>query len=89
MALRNFLGLEPVPGLLALLGEELGCCPSCGAGLHSPLLDTWAVTQHLISCGSGGWSRRGCRRASNSGNGPVTTRSPGSSPGAIDTPATS
>ena len=31
---------------------------SCGAGLHSPLLDTWAVTQHLISCGSGGWWQR-------------------------------
>jgi hypothetical protein len=58
MALRNFLGLEPVPGLLALLVEEQGCCPSCGAGLHSPLLDEWAATQHLISCGDGGWWQR-------------------------------
>jgi len=34
------------------------CCPSCGAGLHSPLLDEWAATQHLISCGDGGWWQR-------------------------------
>ena len=58
MALRGFLGLELIPGTMALLVAENGCCPTCGEALHSPLLDYWTVFQHLAGCGTGGWWQR-------------------------------
>ena len=60
-AFRNFLNMEPFPGVFASLVQESGCCPSCGASLHTEGLDLWAVTQHLSSCKAGG----GMQRASN------------------------
>ena len=52
-ALRNFLNFEPFPGAFASLVQESWCCSSCGAALHTPGLDVWAVT-YLSSCKVGG-----------------------------------
>jgi len=56
MALRDHLGMEPIPGTQAMLQTGGGyCCPShgCGERLDGLMLDPFAVTQHLISCAFG------------------------------------
>ena len=53
MALRDMLGMEPIPGTQVMLQRDHGRCPSCKEALDSPMLDAWVVTQHLISCSSG------------------------------------
>ena len=58
MALRAMLGMEPVPGIAAMLLGSEGSCPSCGCAMHGHALSEWAITQHLVACGSGGWWQR-------------------------------
>ena len=58
MALRVLLGEEPVAGIGAMLRASEGRCPSCSAALHLPALNDWAITQHLVGCGVGGWWHR-------------------------------
>ena len=56
MAMRYCMGLEPLAGTAAAIRAGNGCCPSCKQGMEG--YDTWAVTNHLVSCSIGGGTQR-------------------------------
>jgi hypothetical protein len=58
--IRYILGMEAVPGMTHAVTASGGRCPSCGDDIlpNGAATESWVVQNHLISCGSGGWTQR-------------------------------
>ena len=59
MAARYWLLMEPIPGMAAALAQVGNKCPSCNTDLSGAV--PLAVTNHLVSCATGGGTQRTAR----------------------------